>query len=59
MEDRPDREYFIGLLKGRRSSADVSEPMEDDNEMAISPMSGSYAQSVYMASKAEERMIKP
>ena len=55
MEDWPDREYFTESLKGRRSSADVRELIADDNEMAISLMSGSYAQSVYRAAKAEER----
>ena len=59
MEDRPEREYFTESLKGRRSSADASEPIADDNEMAISQMSGPYTQSVYRAGKAEERKSRP
>jgi hypothetical protein len=46
MVDRPDCEYFSELLEGRRSSADVSKLIADDNEEAIAPMSASYAKSI-------------
>jgi hypothetical protein len=46
MEDMPDCKYFIELLEGRRSSADVSEPTADDKEEAIAPMSASCAKSI-------------
>jgi hypothetical protein len=46
MEDRLNREYFTESLEVTRSNADVSEPIADDNDNAILPMSGSYAQSI-------------
>jgi hypothetical protein len=48
MKDRPmsDCKYFIELLEVTHSSADVSDPIADDMEEAIAPMSASYAQSI-------------
>jgi hypothetical protein len=50
MEDRPmavpDGKYFNELLEVTHSSADVSEPITDDMEEAIAPMSASYGQSI-------------
>jgi hypothetical protein len=48
MKDRPtsDRKYFNELLEVTRSSADVSDPIADDMEEAIAPMSASYIQSI-------------
>ena len=45
MDDEPDRVYFNELLKRRRSSTDVSDPIATEKE-AIVPMSASYTQSV-------------
>jgi hypothetical protein len=42
MEDRPRPEYFNELLERMRNSAGVSEPIADEKEKAIAPMSDSY-----------------
>jgi len=43
MDDWHDDKYFSELVEGRRSSADVTELIADDNEDAIVPMSASCA----------------
>jgi hypothetical protein len=46
MDDRHDGKYFSELVDGRRSSADVTELIADDNEDAIAPISASCAESI-------------
>jgi hypothetical protein len=46
MDDWHDDKYFSELVEGRRSSADVTELIANDNEDAIVPMSASCAVSI-------------
>ena len=46
MDDWHDDKYFSELVEGRRSSADVTELIANDNEDAIVPMSASCTVSI-------------